>query len=325
MKKSDVANITGGVQTEDGRTLYGMDAEVYKKMKAKEDPEWERKLGEWIEDVVEHEIEDTSDLYKSLKSGVILCELVNKIKSGIIKKYNNKSNLHVLMERENIELYLDACNRLGMDKSYLFATADLHSRRSMSAVLQNLQALSKLPRFDAYLTGITRSVSVPVVTKKKKWDLEYQTQPIYSEQLKDDLPGQIRETQQKLQEALLKISKLEDSNTALKTDLKLAREKLRGLAKGGGSLRLALGRIIDFFWWFGGQLLRWGRIWVSNKYGLGIFIVVFIYTTWRLFYRTRPSSIPTNLKATTTIHQPRGEDKSRFFGFFRGIFGLLLE
>jgi len=51
MKKSDVANLTGGVHTEDGRTLYGLDAEVYLRMKAKEDPEWERKLGEWIEDV----------------------------------------------------------------------------------------------------------------------------------------------------------------------------------------------------------------------------------------------------------------------------------
>jgi len=143
----------------------------------------------------------------------------------------------------------------------------------------------------------------------------------------------LRETQQQLQEALLKISKLEDSNTALKTDLKLAREKLRGQAKGG----LSLGRIVNFFWWFGGQLTRWGRSTILftskkwRKFGIGIFFVVVFYTTWRFFYRTSPSSIPRTrpssipTKATTTIHKP-GEDRSRFVGkFFRGILNLLLE
>jgi hypothetical protein len=43
-------------------------------MRAKEDPEWERKVGEWIEDVLGRKIENTSDLFLSLKSGVVLCE-----------------------------------------------------------------------------------------------------------------------------------------------------------------------------------------------------------------------------------------------------------
>jgi hypothetical protein len=32
------------VETDDGRTLFGFDAEVYEKLKAKEDPELERKV-----------------------------------------------------------------------------------------------------------------------------------------------------------------------------------------------------------------------------------------------------------------------------------------
>lgn len=32
MKKSDVANLSGGINTEDGRTVYGLDAEVYAKV-----------------------------------------------------------------------------------------------------------------------------------------------------------------------------------------------------------------------------------------------------------------------------------------------------
>jgi hypothetical protein len=42
-------NKTGGIQTDDGRTLFGLDAEIYLKLKAKEDPDWERKIGAWIE------------------------------------------------------------------------------------------------------------------------------------------------------------------------------------------------------------------------------------------------------------------------------------
>lgn len=45
-------------------------------MKAKEDPELERKIGEWIEDITGLQLENTSDLHKSLKSGVVLCMYV---------------------------------------------------------------------------------------------------------------------------------------------------------------------------------------------------------------------------------------------------------
>lgn len=32
MKRADVVNLTGGVETDDGRTLFGMDAEHYMKV-----------------------------------------------------------------------------------------------------------------------------------------------------------------------------------------------------------------------------------------------------------------------------------------------------
>lgn len=58
--------------------------------------------------MIGHEIEDTSNLWQSLKSGVILVELINTICPGTVKKFNNKTpKLHVLMERENISLYLE--------------------------------------------------------------------------------------------------------------------------------------------------------------------------------------------------------------------------
>lgn len=33
VKRRDIVNLTGGVKTEDGRLLYGMDAEVYIKVR----------------------------------------------------------------------------------------------------------------------------------------------------------------------------------------------------------------------------------------------------------------------------------------------------
>lgn len=88
-------------------------------MKDKEDPDLARQVGQWLEDVLGREIEDTMDPWKSLKSGVVLVEVgflfisfslflcticlllevMNKIQPGIIPKYNKKDNLHVLMER----------------------------------------------------------------------------------------------------------------------------------------------------------------------------------------------------------------------------------
>ena len=52
VKKSDIVNLTGGVETKDGRFLYGMDAETYLKMEAKADPEFETKVVAWVEDVI---------------------------------------------------------------------------------------------------------------------------------------------------------------------------------------------------------------------------------------------------------------------------------
>jgi hypothetical protein len=72
IKKRDIANFTGGVTTDDGRELYGLDAETYLKIKAKENPNRERRLGEWLETFLEIKLEDPGDLHISLKNGIVL-------------------------------------------------------------------------------------------------------------------------------------------------------------------------------------------------------------------------------------------------------------
>lgn len=89
-KKRDIVNRTGGVVTDDGRTLYGFDAEIFVKvhvvwvylvftpiqLKGKEDPEWQLKVVKWVGDVVGEPLDDPNDLWVSLKDGIILIKYV---------------------------------------------------------------------------------------------------------------------------------------------------------------------------------------------------------------------------------------------------------
>jgi len=183
IKKSKIVNRTGGVETDDGRTLYGFDAEVYLRMKSKEDPEYERKIGEWIERVIEPEkLANTNDLYTSLKDGLALCKLMNTINPGIIPKYSSKKDkngsIHPVIERENITLYLEACWKVGVTGDSMFIVADLHSRRGMTSVFNNLAALSNMAPAWGIKAEPVGLMKLPLeVAQEKKKRLEMGSQP----------------------------------------------------------------------------------------------------------------------------------------------------
>lgn len=100
--KPAVANTTFGapVYRGDGTRLYGLDAELELKAQEKRDPELETNLERWIEEVIGESLEPKGSLQKSLKSGVALCKLINKIWPGTIKTINTKPI--GMMEMENI-------------------------------------------------------------------------------------------------------------------------------------------------------------------------------------------------------------------------------
>ena len=137
---TSVVNQTGGIEI-GGTVLYGMDAEHALKQAAKYDYGRERDIVKWIEAVLGEKL-PSKDLHESLKSGIILCKLLNKIKPGMIKKYNTRAI--ALMEIENIKLYLEGCWKLGVPSSCLFISSDLYKARGMNEVLNNLEALSKI-------------------------------------------------------------------------------------------------------------------------------------------------------------------------------------
>jgi len=133
----------GVVIGHDGNRLYGFDAELFLKMEAKRDRKWEHRILEWIQDVVGEKLADLDDVWVSLKSGVILCKLANRLKPNIIPKIST-TRLVALVERDNIDLFLQACWKLGVPSSEMFNTSDLYNRKAITQVYSCLAALSKL-------------------------------------------------------------------------------------------------------------------------------------------------------------------------------------
>lgn len=60
------------------------------------------------------------------------------------KAKNGSKDIHPLMEVENINLYLKGCWKLGVPSSDLFAVNDLHQKRGISSVVNNLISLSRI-------------------------------------------------------------------------------------------------------------------------------------------------------------------------------------
>ena len=68
--------------------LYGLDKELAEKAAAKYDVGMEHKCREWIEAVTGDKLGE-STLQEELKNGVVLCNLINAIKPGLINKPKN--------------------------------------------------------------------------------------------------------------------------------------------------------------------------------------------------------------------------------------------
>jgi hypothetical protein len=88
-------------------------------------------------------LEDLNDVIISLKTGVVLCKLINILVPGAVKKYST-TRLMALTERANIDEFLKALQALGIPNSDLFATSDLHNGKGITNVFHCLQNLHDL-------------------------------------------------------------------------------------------------------------------------------------------------------------------------------------
>jgi hypothetical protein len=85
---------------------------------------------DWVESMTG---EACDDFHESLKSGVVLCRLLNVIRPTIISKIDTRNSVRFgpAVARENIKVYLERCALLGISKTELFSVNDLYEKKNL--------------------------------------------------------------------------------------------------------------------------------------------------------------------------------------------------
>ncbi|XP_005111388.1 myophilin [Aplysia californica] len=129
---------------------YGFSSEISRKIAAKYDTTLEQEARLWMEAVLEqplmpganpNEPLGVDQFQAALKDGIILCNLLNKIKPGAIKKTNTSKM--PFLQMENISKFLEGCEALGVSKTDLFQTVDLFDKVNMVQVINGIYALGR--------------------------------------------------------------------------------------------------------------------------------------------------------------------------------------
>jgi len=125
---------------------FGLSRECALKAQAKFDLERAQTALDWVSQLSEKEIElkdgklnDSDEFGAILKNGHLLCETINRLRPGTIKKINTLKT--PFKERENIELYLKGCESYGLKTVDLFQVNDLYEAKNLYIVVDNLFAL----------------------------------------------------------------------------------------------------------------------------------------------------------------------------------------
>ncbi len=125
-----------------GRPLYGMDVELTKKQQEKENPQRTAEVMHWIQAVTNQRFHDPNNVQESLKDGQVLCQLINVIRPGTIKKINDGKLSYLCME--NLHVFSKACVTLGLPPRECFAEADLYEAKNIPWVIESLHSFATL-------------------------------------------------------------------------------------------------------------------------------------------------------------------------------------
>lgn len=121
---------------------YGLSAEVKNKLAQKYDHQREQELREWIEGVTGRRI--GNNFMDGLKDGIILCEFINKLQPGSVKKVNESTqNWHQL---ENIGNFIKAITKYGVKPHDIFEANDLFENTNHTQVQSTLLALASMAK-----------------------------------------------------------------------------------------------------------------------------------------------------------------------------------
>ncbi|XP_076024654.1 transgelin-like [Genypterus blacodes] len=127
---------------------YGFSRDVLNKIDKKYDPELEERLVEWIiaqcgSGVGQPEA-GRLGFQNWLKSGCVLCELINSLHGPVKPIRKIGTSPLVFKQMEQISLFLNAAERYGVTKTDIFQTVDLFEGKDLAAVQRTLMALGNL-------------------------------------------------------------------------------------------------------------------------------------------------------------------------------------
>merc|ERR1712142_180903 len=149
---------------------YGLSRELHMKSQSKFSVERAREVMSWVEDVLAKkldppaaEIKDQYEFAGILKNGSVLCELINAIEPGSVKKINTMNA--PFKQRENIEMYLKGCTNYGLKEQDLFQVNDLYENKNLYMIVDNLYNLGGMTQKKGW-TGPILGVKVASENKR---------------------------------------------------------------------------------------------------------------------------------------------------------------
>lgn len=119
----------------------------------KGDPLGEQKteILDWIQAVTEEPVPRDLPFEKVLKDGVILCNMMNKLIPGSVKRINKKGSNFQLME--NHAAFQKGLKKFGVPDDEIFQTVDLFEARNIKQVVMSLAALGRIASNKTEYTG----------------------------------------------------------------------------------------------------------------------------------------------------------------------------
>lgn len=112
------------------------------------DEERMQEVLDWISAVLGDDSVKKQPFKEVLKNGVVICELINKIAPGSVKRIQKKGTKFTFME--NIEAYQKGSAAYGVPEEDRFMPTDLVEARNLKAVTKGLYALGRTAKNKGY-------------------------------------------------------------------------------------------------------------------------------------------------------------------------------
>ena len=120
------------------------------KVAGKRDPEQEQLAQEWIDTIVGEKFQDKFE--NSLRSGILLCKLMNKLQPGIIPKINLSGGDYKMMD--NLSQFQIAAKHYGVPELDVFEANDLWEFKNICGVTKTIFAVGRAVSFNFKLNLI---------------------------------------------------------------------------------------------------------------------------------------------------------------------------